>query len=301
MNDLLTRSFEMGRIPSPRERDIESGPDPTDTGMEGFFTQVREIEKQIEKITTLLHKLQAANVESHSVTRATAMKEIKARMEMDVDEVGRFALKVKKDLEDLDRDNLENRDKPGCGKGSGVDRSRMAMTVALKKKLKERMSEFQILRQNIQDEYREVVGRRVFTVTGTHADEETIDRLIETGNSEQIFEKAIQGHGRGQIMDTLAEIQERCDTVKEIEKKLYDLQQMFMDMSVMVEAQGDMLDDIETQVSNAVDHVNSGTRVLQKGKELQKNTRKYMCFAILILLVVIIVALIAVLKSLKIG
>ena len=55
------------------------------------------------------------------------------------------------------------------------------------------------------------------------------------------------------------------------------------------------------QVSKAVDHVNSGTRVLQKGKELQKNTRKYMCFAILILLVVIIVALVAVLKSLKIG
>lgn len=32
------------------------------------------------------------------------LSEIKARMEMDIDEVGKFALKVKKDLEDLDRD-----------------------------------------------------------------------------------------------------------------------------------------------------------------------------------------------------
>jgi len=61
------------------------------------------------------------------------------------------------------------------------------------------MSDFQTLRQMIQEEYREVVERRVFTVTGTKADEETIDRLIETGDSEQIFQKAIQEQGRGRV------------------------------------------------------------------------------------------------------
>ncbi|KAL5994335.1 hypothetical protein ACLOJK_024384 [Asimina triloba] len=87
------------------------------------------------------------------------------------------------------------------------------------------MSEFQTLRETIHEEYREVMERRVFTVTGTRADEETIDRLIETGNGEQIFQKAIQEQGRGQVMDTLAEIQERHDAVRELEKKLLELQQ----------------------------------------------------------------------------
>jgi len=54
------------------------------------------------------------------------------------------------------------------------------------------MAEFQVLRENIQQEYRDVVDRRVYTVTGERADEDTIDELIETGNSEQIFQKAIQ-------------------------------------------------------------------------------------------------------------
>jgi len=54
------------------------------------------------------------------------------------------------------------------------------------------MSDFQTLRQMIQEEYRELV---VFIVTGTKADEETIDRLIETGDSEQIFQKDIQEKG----------------------------------------------------------------------------------------------------------
>ncbi|KAL5678836.1 hypothetical protein ACJX0J_014967, partial [Zea mays] len=102
------------------------------------------------------------------------------------------------------------------------------------------------LREAIRQEYREVVERRVFTVTGNRPDEETIDDLIETGKSEQIFKDAIQHQGRGQILDTVAEIQERHDAVRDLERKLLELQQIFMDMAVLVEAQGDMINNIET-------------------------------------------------------
>ncbi|CAN6438901.1 unnamed protein product [Victoria cruziana] len=230
MNDLLSDSLVTARGQSYQEADLEIGAqgptNTTDLGMENFFKKVREVEQQIDKISKQLSKLQEANEESKLVTKADAMKAIRKRMEKDVDEVGRIARIVKTKIEEIDRDNLANGQKPGCGKGSGVERSRTSMTVALKKKLKERMSEFQILRQKIQEEYREVIERRVFTVTGTRADEETIDNLIETGNGEQIFQKAIQEHGRGQIMDTLAEIQERHDAVRDLEKKLLDLQQV---------------------------------------------------------------------------
>ncbi|KAK2996173.1 hypothetical protein RJ639_029558, partial [Escallonia herrerae] len=85
------------------------------------------------------------------------------------------------------------------------------------------MSEFQTLRESIHQEHRQLVERRVFT--GTRVAEETIERMIETGDSEQIFQKAIREQGRGQIMDTLAEIQERHDAVREVERKLLELQQ----------------------------------------------------------------------------
>ncbi|KAK3029816.1 hypothetical protein RJ639_038004 [Escallonia herrerae] len=221
---------------------------------------------------------------------------IKQRMEKDVDQVGKIARFVKSKIEELDRDNMANRQKPGCGKGTAVDRSRTATTVALRKKFKDKMSEFQTLRESIHQEHRQLVERRVFTVTGTRVDEETIDRMIETGDSEQIFQKAIREQGRGQIMDTLAEIQERHDAVREVERKLLELQQIFLDMAVLVDAQGDMLDNIETHVSNAVDHVQSGNNALQKAKTLQRNSRKWMCIAILILLIIVVVVVVGVLK-----
>ncbi|RXH87714.1 hypothetical protein DVH24_034614 [Malus domestica] len=41
----------------------------------------------------------------------------------------------------------------------------------------------------------------------------------------KIFQKAIQEQGGGQIMNTLAEIQERHDAIRDLERKLLDLQQ----------------------------------------------------------------------------
>lgn len=300
MNDLLTDSFVVPRDETPRNGDIEMGTQQPinsgELGLDNFFKKVQEIENQYEKLNKLLKKLQDAHEESKAVTKASAMKAIKQRMEKDVDEVGKITRIIKSKIEGLDRENLANRQKPGCGKGSAVDRSRTATTVSLKKKFKDKMTEFQNLRESIHQEYREVVERRVFTVTGNRADEETIDKLIETGDSEQIFQKAIQEQGRGQIMDTLAEIQERHDAVRELERKLLELQQIFLDMAVLVDAQGDLLDNIETQVSNAVDHVQSGNVALQKAKTLQKNSRKWMCIAILILLIIVAIIVVGVLK-----
>jgi len=51
-----------------------------------------------------------------------------------------------------------------------------------------------------------------------------------------------------QLLDTLNEINERHEAVKELNKSLLELHQMFLDMAVLVEQQGVMLDNIEKQV-----------------------------------------------------
>ena len=51
-----------------------------------------------------------------------------------------------------------------------------------------------------------------------------------------------------QALDAMAEIQERHEAVKDLEESLADLHQIFLDMSVLVDAQGEMLDNIEQQV-----------------------------------------------------
>jgi syntaxin 1B/2/3 len=89
-------------------------------------------------------------------------------------------------------------------------------------------------------------------------------------------------------LDTIQEIQERHDAVKEIEKNLKELHQVFLDMAVLVEAQGEQLDDIESHVGRANSFVRGGTQQLQTARVHQKNTRKWTCYAIILLLVIIL-------------
>ncbi|KAI4319851.1 hypothetical protein MLD38_033401 [Melastoma candidum] len=312
MNDLLTVILEPSRpdsfvgdamVRSPTKGDLEMGSreirSNSDLGLEAFYGQMQEIEKLINKISGLLKKLKEANEESKAVTKASVMKAIKKQMERDVDEVGKVARNVKGRLEAISKENLANRRKPGCEKGSNIDRSRTNVTNGMIKKFKDLMTEFQMLRQKIQDEYRAVVERRVTTVTGTKPDEKTIDHIIETGDGEQIFEKAIQEMGRGHVLNTLEEIQERHDAVKEIERKLLDLHQIYMDLAVLVDAQGEILDNIESQVANTVDHVNQGNDALNDAKQLQKKSRKCMMISIILLLIMAIIVVLSILKPWK--
>ncbi|KAJ6422605.1 hypothetical protein OIU84_027551 [Salix udensis] len=115
------------------------------------------------------------------------------------------------------------------------------------------MSEFlgRLRRENIHQEYREVVERAVFTVTGTRADEETIDKLIETGDSEQHFRKQFRTRARpdnGYFWQKF----KSAMMLSEIWRG------NFWTYNSLGGCTRDMLDNIESQVSNAVDHVQSG-------------------------------------------
>ncbi|MCI14606.1 syntaxin-132-like, partial [Trifolium medium] len=65
---------------------------------------IQDADKQIEKLSALLQKLKEANEESKAVTKASAMKAIKKRMEKDIDEVGKIAHGVKAKIEAINRE-----------------------------------------------------------------------------------------------------------------------------------------------------------------------------------------------------
>ena len=190
------------------------------------------------------------------------MKTLRLTMNATIEDVSVVAREAKLRLENLDVANAEARKRRGAASARRDDeRTRSAIASSLKMKLKTQMAEFQDLRAKLSSEYKEVVERRYFAVAGEKPDAETLDHLVEAGSGETIFQKAIMEQGRGQILDTVAEIQERHDAVRELERKLLELHQIFLDMSVLVEAQGEMLDNIETQVSKSVDYVQRGPAV----------------------------------------
>ncbi|KDD76209.1 hypothetical protein H632_c314p2 [Helicosporidium sp. ATCC 50920] len=300
MNDLLGL-VKGGGGGGGEEPDVEAGAaspaaqEEADKNMEAFFKEVAVIKGLMADVRANQAKLIEAHEGSKTVTRSAEMKDVREEMQADMAAVSRAAEGIKRRLADLDKGNEAALKQGLFAPGSASERTRTAISGALKRKLKDMMAEFAQLRARLHGEYREVVERRIYAVTGQHADEDTIERVIDSGESENMFQKAILEQGRGLVLDTLAEIRERRDAVLELERSLLDLHQIFLDMAVLVEAQGEMLDNIEAQVARSVEFVQAGTTHLIAAKEHQKSMRKWMCCALIAgIIIVLIVVLVAV-------
>ncbi|XAR57364.1 hypothetical protein NMG60_11025484 [Bertholletia excelsa] len=310
MNDLMTKSFtSYVDLKKEAMRDLEAGPDydlemaratKMDKNLGSFLEEAENVKKEMGSIRDILGRLQEANEEGKSMHKPEALKSLRHRINSDVVAVLKKARAIRAQLEDMDRANAASRRLSGCREGTPIDRTRSAVANGLRKKLKELMMDFQGLRQRMMSEYKETVGRRYFTVTGEYPDEEVIDKIISNGNGvggEEFLQRAIQEHGRGKVLETVVEIQDRHDAAKEIEQSLLELHQVFLDMAVMVEAQGEQLDDIEHHVMNAAHYVADGTKNLKTAKKYQRSSRKWMCIGIILLLILVLVVIIPIATS----
>ncbi len=114
-----------------------------------------------------------------------------------IDKVLKIATTAKAKVEALDKDNEAAKKKKGQGAGTASERTRTTITAGLKKKLKDLMQEFSELRTRITSEYREVVERRVYTVTGEGVSSSvglvvarrTMHGLHQQGRAEKRFAK----------------------------------------------------------------------------------------------------------------
>lgn len=95
-------------------------------------------------------------------------------------------------------EKLQNEQK-GESDGSVSSRTKEQMIASLTKRLTNVINDFSNLRGEIHDDYKEIVRRRVFTVTGEEPEDDTIENLIEKGEGEKVFQQAILEQGRGQV------------------------------------------------------------------------------------------------------
>ncbi|KAK8652934.1 hypothetical protein V6N13_126956 [Hibiscus sabdariffa] len=287
MNDLMTKSFlsyvelkKQAKKDLESDLDIEKGIgelDPRDEkNLSHFFQEVETIKATMDEITSLVFDLQTLNEETKSTHSTKVLRGLRDRMESDTVSILRKAKVVKARLESLERSNASNREQGTC-----VDRTRVSITNGLKAKLREMMKDFQGLREKILSDHKQDLKRRYYTATGELLREETLGKVVSSGEKVELF----------------AEKSERHEAVIDIQRSLQRLHQVFLDMAVLVEAQGDKMDDIEENVSKAGSFINGGTNSLHYANQMKKKRKAWVYWVWAVGLIILIVCIISMLAS----
>mmetsp|Transcript_18260 Transcript_18260/g.18329 ORF Transcript_18260/g.18329 Transcript_18260/m.18329 type:complete len:314 (+) Transcript_18260:266-1207(+) len=95
-----------------------------------------------------------------------------------------------------------------------------------------------------------------------------------------------------QALDDFEEVvNERDEEITRIAKSVEDLAQIFKELAVLVIDQGTVLDRIDYNMEQAVDHAKEAIVQLEKAEEHQKSARSFRCIVVLIVLIAVMLLL----------
>jgi syntaxin 1B/2/3 len=95
--------------------------------------------------------------------------------------------------------------------------------------------------------------------------------------------------------NALADVIEKHAAIVKLARSVQELHELFVDMATLVEAQGELLTQIEHHVVTAVEYAETGVKELVKAKKLQQAARKKMVAVACCLMIILAIVLVPVL------
>ena len=165
------------------------------------------------------------------------------------------------------------------------------MVQTLTRKFVEVMKEYQAAQTKYKTEMVKKAKRQV-QIVKPDASEEEVDAVVRSGGADQLIQESIlKGEASESVKSMCDSVTQRHNEIMQIEKSVLEMHQMFLDMALVVEQQGEMLDCIEFQVGQSLEFIEEGNAEMGQAIQYQKNIwrRRMYCFLFLALVVGLIV------------
>jgi len=272
-----------------KDKDKDKGQDgPAKEFMEDFFKEVGNIKGLLTNLRRNVKQIEEKYVQqlnSISIDQVGSKNEVQNL----IDATNGIVTDLRKRLEKMKTDN--NTFAASKDSSTTEVRVRTNMHSTLTQKFLEVAQEYQEVQTTYKNRYKEKVERQ-YKIAKPDATPEEIDEALESGDSSKIFANQIlDTHMHAQAKNALAYIEARHQDIKRLEASIQELHQLFVDMAILVDSQGEMLNQIEYNVSKSVAYTKEGVEELRSAIKYQKKSRKKMLIIIVILIIVIIVIL----------
>ncbi|KAM4623420.1 syntaxin-4 [Polymixia lowei] len=250
---------------------------------EAFFKKVQDIREGLEAV-----KKKVSDLENKQKTvLGVALPEDSMKKELQTlrEEIKTMASQIQKKLK-----TIEPKKGDDDGKYISINvRMQRTQHGVLSKEFVELMGRCNTIQAHYRDRNVERIQRQL-KITGTNVTEDQLDVMLESGQTD-VFTQNILNDAQA-TKQALNEIESRHDEILKLERSIKDLHDMFQYLAMEVEAQGEMVNRIETNINQSTNYVEKAKADTEKAVTYQQKARKKkiwiaVCVAILILILVI--------------
>ncbi|XP_073532207.1 syntaxin-2 isoform X1 [Phyllobates terribilis] len=252
--------------------------------MDDFFHQVEEIRNHIAKISENVDEVK----KKHSTILSAPNPEEKTKDELESlnKEIKSIANKVRTKLkaieQTIDQDENANRTSVNL-------RIRKSQHTVLSRKFGEVMTAYNETQIQFRERSKGRIQRQL-EITGKTTTDDELEEMLESGNP-SIFTSDIISDSQI-TRQALNEIESRHKDIMKLESSIRELHDMFMDIAMLVETQGEMINNIEKNVENAADYIEHAKEETKKAVKYQSKSRRKMIFIIICVVVLVLILII---------
>ncbi|XP_021176861.2 syntaxin-3a isoform X4 [Fundulus heteroclitus] len=232
--------------------------------MDEFFSQIEDIRNSIDKIDENVAEVK--KLYSVILSAPTSDQKTQDDLEAITNDIKKMANNARNKLKTIER-NLESEQQERVSADIRIRKSQHAV---LSRKFVEVMTKY----NEAQVEFREKSKGRIqrqLEITGKATTDEELEEMLESGNA-AVFTAGIVDSGISK--QALSEIESRHKDIVRLESSIKELHDMFVDIAMLVESQGGMIDRIESNMDQSVGFVERAVADTKKAAKFQQEARR---------------------------
>ncbi|XP_007435564.1 syntaxin-3 [Python bivittatus] len=244
------------------EDDLEIAIDNT-AFMDEFFAEIEETRQNIDKISKNVEEAKKL----YSIILSAPIPEPKTKDDLEqlTADIKKTANAVRNKLKSMEQ-GIEQ----GAARSSADLRIRKSQHSVLSRKFVEVMTKYNEAQVDFRERSKGRIQRQL-EITGKNTTDEELEEMLESGNP-SIFTSGIMD---SQISkQALSEIEGRHKDILRLENSIKELHDMFVDIAMLVENQGEIVDNIELNMMHTVDHIEKAREETKKALKYKSRARK---------------------------
>ncbi|XP_026135835.1 syntaxin-3 isoform X4 [Carassius auratus] len=232
--------------------------------MDEFFSQIEDIRHSIDKIDENVAEVK--KLYSVILSAPTSDQKTQDDLEALTNDIKKMANNARNKLKTIER-NLEMEE---VERVSADMRIRKSQHAVLSRKFVDVMTKYNEAQLDFREKSKGRIQRQL-EITGKSTTDEELEEMLEGGNA-AVFTAGIVDSGISK--QALSEIEARHKDIVRLESSIKELHDMFVDIAMLVESQGGMIERIENNMDQSVGFVERAVADTKKAAKYQQEARR---------------------------